>query len=74
MFYFCTKRRFDLNNASKLYLDALTGIAYEDDNQTAKLTLMRGYDKLRLRIEITTGAINHDTRGAEKAVAPIIGS
>jgi Endodeoxyribonuclease RusA len=37
---------------NKLSLDALTGIAYLDDSQIAKLTIERGYDKARPRIEI----------------------
>jgi Holliday junction resolvase RusA-like endonuclease len=42
--YFGTKRRADLDNFNKLSLDALTGIAYLDDSQTAKLTIERGYE------------------------------
>jgi Holliday junction resolvase RusA-like endonuclease len=34
-----TKRRADLANFNKLSLDALTGIAYADDSQIAKLTI-----------------------------------
>jgi Holliday junction resolvase RusA-like endonuclease len=51
--YFGTKRKADLDNFNKLSLDALTGIAYEDDSQIAKLTIERGYDKARPRIEIS---------------------
>jgi Holliday junction resolvase RusA-like endonuclease len=51
--YFGTKRRADLDNFNKLSLDALTGIAYLDDSQIAKLTIERGYDKVRPRIEMT---------------------
>lgn len=51
-FYFGTKRKADLDNFNKLWADALTGIVYEDDSQICKLTLMRGYDKVRPRIEI----------------------
>jgi Holliday junction resolvase RusA-like endonuclease len=50
--YFCTKRRADLDNFNKLSLDALTGIAYLDDSQIAKLSIVRGYDKSYPRIEI----------------------
>ena len=35
--YFGTKRPADLDNFNKLSLDALTGIAYEDDSQIAEL-------------------------------------
>ena len=54
VFYFGTKRRFDLDNANKLWADALTGIVYGDDSQIAELTLRRAYDKVRPRIEITS--------------------
>jgi Holliday junction resolvase RusA-like endonuclease len=33
----------------------LTGVAYNDDSQIAKLQLVRDHDKARPRIEITTG-------------------
>jgi Holliday junction resolvase RusA-like endonuclease len=49
--FFGTKRRADLDNFNKLSLDALTGIAYLDDSQIAKLTIERGYDKGRPRVE-----------------------
>ena len=51
--YFGTKRKADLDNFNKLYLDSLTGVVYEDDSQIASLTLKRGYDKKRPRIEVT---------------------
>jgi Holliday junction resolvase RusA-like endonuclease len=54
--YFGTKGRADLDNFNKLSLDALTGIAYLDDSQIAKLTIARGYEKVRPRIEITITA------------------
>jgi Holliday junction resolvase RusA-like endonuclease len=50
--YFGTKRRADLDNFNKLSLDALTGIAYLDDSQIAKLTIERAYDKGYPRIQI----------------------
>jgi Holliday junction resolvase RusA-like endonuclease len=42
--YFGTKRRADLDNFNKLSLDALTGIAYLNDSQIAKLTIERAYE------------------------------
>jgi crossover junction endodeoxyribonuclease RusA len=51
--YFGTKRRADLDNFNKLSLDALTGVAYEDDSQIAALHLRRAYDKDNPRIEIS---------------------
>ena len=50
-FYFATKRRRDLDNMNKLVLDALTGIAYDDDSQIAELHLYRAYDVQKPRIE-----------------------
>jgi Holliday junction resolvase RusA-like endonuclease len=49
---FGTKRRADLDNFNKLSLDGLTGIAYLDDSQIAKLSIARAYDKERPRIEV----------------------
>jgi Holliday junction resolvase RusA-like endonuclease len=55
--YFGTKRRADLDNFNKLSLDALTGIAYLDDSQIAKLTIERAYDKVRPRIHALIGRL-----------------
>jgi Holliday junction resolvase RusA-like endonuclease len=44
-FYFCTQRRRDLDNMNKLVLDALTGFAWEDDSQIARLHLYREFDR-----------------------------
>ena len=43
MLFFGTRRLADLDNSNKLSLDALTGIAYQDDSQIAKLTIARAY-------------------------------
>src|SRR5258707_11434085 len=56
--YFGTKRKADLDNFNKLSLDALTGIAYEDDSQIARLTIERGYDKFRPRIELALSELS----------------
>jgi len=56
-FYFATKRKRDLDNQNKLILDALTGIAYEDDSQIAEMYLRRAYDKARPRIELAAGSL-----------------
>ena len=55
--FFGTKRRADLDNFNKLSLDALTGIVYEDDSQTAELHLKRAYDKARPTIEIEVSVV-----------------
>ncbi len=51
-FYFGTKRKRDLDNANKLWQDALSGIVYIDDSQICHLHLERAYDAKRPRIEI----------------------
>lgn len=51
-FYFATKRKRDLDNANKLWQDALAGIVYLDDSQIAHLHLERAYDAMKPRIEI----------------------
>jgi Holliday junction resolvase RusA-like endonuclease len=58
IFYYGTRRKFDLDNANKLWADALAGIVYEDDNQIASLFLKRRYDKENPRIEITISKAN----------------
>ena len=55
--YFGTKRKADLDNFNKLSLDALTGIAYDDDSQIAKLTIERGYDTLQPRVVISLASL-----------------
>jgi Holliday junction resolvase RusA-like endonuclease len=50
--YFGTERCADVDNFNKLSLDTLTGIAYLDHSETAKLSSGRAYDKARPRIEI----------------------
>lgn len=57
VFYFGTHRRCDIDNFNKLWMDALTGIVYEDDSQIARLTLIRSYDKLSPRIEVTVSVL-----------------
>jgi len=57
-FFFDTKRKADLDNFNKLSLNALTGIAYEDDSQISELHLYRRYDPLKPRIEIVARAID----------------
>lgn len=51
-FYFGTKRKADLDNFNKISLDALTGIAWEDDSQITDLRLRRAYDKQKPRITL----------------------
>lgn len=60
-FYFCTQRRRDLDNMNKLVLDALTGIAWKDDSQIARLHLYREYDRACPRIEIGITALSQSS-------------
>jgi len=56
--YFWGDRRIrDIDNFSKLWMDAGTGIIWEDDSQIVELTLKKFYDKNNPRIEIEI----HDT-------------
>jgi Holliday junction resolvase RusA-like endonuclease len=40
-------------------LDALTGVAYLDDSQIARLSILRDYDEANPRIEINVAALPH---------------
>lgn len=50
---FRPQRRGDLDNTAKVALDALNGIAWEDDEQIVHLELDRFDDKARPRLEVT---------------------
>jgi len=52
-FYFGTKRRQDIDNFNKLALDACSGLVWADDAQIQELRLVKAYDKLNPRIELT---------------------
>lgn len=51
--YFGTKRTHDIDNYSKILLDSLTDIVWEDDKQITELNIVKEYDKERPRIEVT---------------------
>ncbi len=51
--FFGTKRKADIDNFNKLWLDALTGILWEDDSQIQELNIRKDYDKERPRIELS---------------------
>ena len=50
--FFKDKRRRDVDNYSKLVLDALEGVVYEDDKQIQKLTVEKRISVEDPRIEI----------------------
>lgn len=50
--FFGTKRKADVDNFNKLWLDALSGIVWLDDSQIVELTTRKGYDKEAPRIEV----------------------
>jgi crossover junction endodeoxyribonuclease RusA len=55
--FFGTKRTHDADNYSKLLLDALTGIVWEDDSQVQDLRIIKAHDKVQPRIELVIEAI-----------------
>lgn len=52
-----TRRTTDIDNFNKLVLDALTGLVYEDDSQIVELTITKGYNKERPRVDVTIEAL-----------------
>lgn len=61
------RRRGDLDNALKVLLDALKGIAYVDDSQVVELHARRYDDKANPRVEIEIQPAGNSTHpeGAE---------
>jgi hypothetical protein len=50
--YFGSKGKHDIDNFSKLTLDAGNGILYLDDGQIQKMTVEKRYSKEKPRIEL----------------------
>lgn len=50
--YFSRKGKHDIDNFSKLLLDALTGVVWEDDSQIEELHIKKDFDRSNPRIEI----------------------
>ena len=50
--FFGDKRIRDIDNHNKLWMDALSGIVWEDDKQVMELTVRKDYDKENPRIEL----------------------
>ena len=51
-FFHKTKRKCDIDNFNKLFLDSLTGIVWEDDSQITEMMLKKSYDPKNPRIEL----------------------
>ena len=51
--FFQNRRRRDWDNLNKLTMDALNGIAYDDDSQICEAHVYRAYDAHKPRIEVT---------------------
>lgn len=49
------RRKHDVDNI-KVFLDALTGIVWEDDGQIEDLRIRKDYDKAKPRVEMTVSA------------------
>ena len=50
--YHWTKRKADIDNFNKLWMDALSWIIYEDDKQIQEMYIKKDYDKENPRIEL----------------------
>jgi len=55
--FFGDKRRRDVDNYSKVILDSLQGIAYDDDSQIYELFVKKEIDKNNPRVEVELGVI-----------------
>lgn len=51
--FFSRKGKHDVDNFNKIILDACTGILWEDDSQIASLLIIKNFDKLNPRAELT---------------------
>lgn len=56
--YFNTKGKHDIDNFSKLVLDAGTKILWEDDGQIVDLHIKKYYDKQNPRVELAVERFN----------------
>lgn len=67
--YFPNRRRRDLDNACKIVLDSLSGLAYQDDAQVARIELTRCYDSANPRAELTVEPYTAEQRDADAIAA-----
>lgn len=51
--YFGDKRKRDIDNFNKLWMDALEGVVYHNDSQIQRMLISKDYDKDNPRIEVT---------------------
>ena len=51
-FFFKDRRKRDIDNYNKIWLDSLSGVIYKDDKQIMELELKKDYDKKIPRIEL----------------------
>lgn len=51
--YYGDRRKRDWDNGNKVLFDALSGIVYDDDSQIEQMTVVKRYDKLSPRVEIS---------------------
>lgn len=50
--YFWDKRKRDIDNYNKLWMDALSWVIYDDDKQIKEMLIRKEYDKENPRIDI----------------------
>ena len=55
--YFGDKRKRDIDNFNKLWMDALEGVVYQNDAQIKRLLISKNYDKENPRIEVTIKSV-----------------
>jgi len=55
--YLPDRRRRDVDNICKSVLDALNGVAWQDDTQVARLTVTKKIDSVDPRVEVCIGEV-----------------
>lgn len=62
-------RRRDVDNVAKACMDALTGIAWQDDSQVSRLVVTRQLDRERPRVVVTVEAVEPGVMGVPSGIA-----